>query len=72
MKESTASSFERRQVVTTAVLPLSSGLLLRNTALLSAFWVKNITPQSIAAVVRPRFCSSSHAPNYFCIHSRHH
>lgn len=76
MKQGTASSIERRrQAVAVATLPLSGEILPLNISDLSAFWFKSITLQNVASarvIARPRFCSSTHAPNCTCTSSRHH
>lgn len=76
MKQGIARSLARGQAALVAALSSSDGPLSRGTALFlptSAFQVKNITLHNIASaqtLARPRFCSSSHAPNCTCTHSR--
>jgi hypothetical protein len=77
MQQGIARSTARGQALLASALSPSRGLFPQETTLplqISAFWVKNITLHNIASAQvldRPCFCSSSHAPNCTCTHSRH-
>jgi hypothetical protein len=77
MEQGIALSRQGESATLLAAVLLAGGPDPRETASVlssSAFWTRNISLQNIASANipgRPRFCSSTHAPNDTCTCSHH-